>query len=285
MATVLVIENDPELREEIAKVLSGFWEPILVRKWQIGASYLRHEPIPLAVMALDPYTGFDVLRELRRLAPIVVYGPQQDRDEAMKAGAYHYLSTPLDLDQLVKTVRTAFRRFVHPTAPQQEALEFEELVVDPAAFDALVSGVSVGLTPSEFRLLHTLARHPDRFLPRDELIEEISGRETDRGRAVDAMVMRIRRKIESVRAEHVFIESEPGSGYRLKPISKTAVASSERAFRDEILPVIADLATSDLANSTGLSARYCHAVKRGEQVPHRRHWDAFRRAAEDRCDA
>ena len=83
---------------------------------------------------------------------------------------------------------------------------------------AFVAGSSADLTPTEFRLLYTLALEQGRVVTRDELLQRIWGRrQTHRDRTVDVFVRRLRDKIDKRAPEHTFIQTRYGVGYKLDP--------------------------------------------------------------------
>jgi DNA-binding response OmpR family regulator len=83
---------------------------------------------------------------------------------------------------------------------------------------AYVDGRSAELTPTEFKLLYTLALDPGRVVTRDELLQKVWGRrETHRDRTVDVFVRRLRQKIDRGASRHSFIQTRFGVGYKLEP--------------------------------------------------------------------
>jgi len=97
----------------------------------------------------------------------------------------------------------------------------EELRIDPRAVQAYVDGESVDLTPTEFRLLYSLALERGRVATRDELLQKIWGRRaTHRDRTVDVFVRRLREKIDGPAPRHTFIQTRYGIGYKLEPQAK-----------------------------------------------------------------
>ncbi len=107
------------------------------------------------------------------------------------------------MKELVARVGAAARRGVRPAEEQRgEAIEVEELRIDPREVQAYVGGESAELTPTEFKLLYTLALDRGRVVTRDELLQKVWGRrETHRDRTVDVFVRRLRKKIDSPRPE------------------------------------------------------------------------------------
>jgi DNA-binding response OmpR family regulator len=103
-------------------------------------------------------------------------------------------------------------------APRGDAIEIEELRIDPREVQAFVAGDSADLTPTEFKLLYTLALEQGRVVTRDELLQRIWGRrQTHRDRTVDVFVRRLRDKIDKRAPQHTFIQTRYGVGYKLDP--------------------------------------------------------------------
>jgi DNA-binding response OmpR family regulator len=86
---------------------------------------------------------------------------------------------------------------------------------------AYVDGQSAGLTPTEFRLLHALAREQGRVVTREELMQGIWGRrQRYRDRTVDVFVRKLRDKIDRPASRHAFIHTRHGVGYKLEAQAK-----------------------------------------------------------------
>jgi len=102
-----------------------------------------------------------------------------------------------------------------------DAIALEELRIEPREVQAYVDGQSAGLTPTEFKLLYTLAQQPGRVATRDELLQKIWGRrETHRDRTVDVFVGRLRDKIDRRASKHTFVQTRYGVGYKLEAVPK-----------------------------------------------------------------
>jgi DNA-binding response OmpR family regulator len=119
-------------------------------------------------------------------------------------------------------VQAAARRGVRAQQEERgEAIEIEELRIDPREVQAYVDGENAELTPTEFRLLYALALDRGRVTTRDELLQKIWGRrETHRDRTVDVFVRRLRDKIDRIAPRHTFIQTRYGVGYKLEPVEK-----------------------------------------------------------------
>jgi len=127
------------------------------------------------------------------------------------------------MKELAARVRAAARRGVSAAEPRRDdEIVIEELRLDPANVQAYVDGLSADLTPTEFRLLYTLARETGRVLTRDELLQRVWGRRaTHRDRTVDVFVRKLREKIDRRSSAHDFIHTRYGVGYKLEALPKT----------------------------------------------------------------
>jgi DNA-binding response OmpR family regulator len=227
MAKVLIVEDDEVIAEGMARHLSdaGF-EPIRVLNGTQGLARLRYERPDVCVvdLMLPGTDGWRLIESARSEGigtPIVVVsarGTEHDRVHALEIGADDYLVKPFSMKELVARVQANARR--GPRAEQEqrgEAIEIEELRVDPREVQAFVHGESASLTPTEFRLLYALALERGRVVTRDELLQRVWGRrETHRDRTVDVFVRKLREKIDRRSHEHSFIQTRYGVGYKLE---------------------------------------------------------------------
>src|ERR671924_1331804 len=177
MARVLIVEDDEVIGKGMAEHLAaaGF-DPLWVPKGDVGLARLRYENPDVCVLDLmlperDGWSLIETARAEGIGTPIVVVsarGTEHDRVHALELGADDYLVKPFSMKELVARVRAAARRGVRAQEKQRgEALEVEELRIDPRDFQAYVDGESTDLTPTEFRLLYALALDEGRVLTRD----------------------------------------------------------------------------------------------------------------------
>jgi DNA-binding response OmpR family regulator len=237
MAKVLIVEDDEIIGRGMAGHLSkaGF-DPVLVARGETGLARLRYDlpdvvVLDLMLPGLDGWSVIETARNEGIGTPIVVVsarGTEQDRIKALELGADDYLVKPFSMQELVARVRAAARRGVRALDETRgEAIELEELVVDPREVQAYVDGVSANLTPTEFRLLYALAQEHGRVVTREELMQRIWGRrQRHRDRTVDVFVRKLREKIDRRSPRHTFIHTRHGVGYKLQPLAKEEAAEA-----------------------------------------------------------
>ena len=227
MAKVLIVEDDEVIAEGMARHLSsaGF-EPVRVSNGTQGLARLRFERPDVCIvdLMLPGTDGWSLIESARAEGigtPIVVVsarGTEHDRVHALEIGADDFLVKPFSMKELVARIQATARRGTRAEQEQRgEAIEVEELRIDPREVQAYVAGESAELTPTEFRVLYALALEGGRVVTRDELLQRIWGRrETHRDRTVDVFVRKLREKIDKRATEHTFIQTRYGVGYKLE---------------------------------------------------------------------
>jgi DNA-binding response OmpR family regulator len=231
MPKVLIVEDDETIAQGMARHLdaAGF-DASWVGNGEQGLARLRYEKpdacvLDLMLPGLDGWKLIETVRGEGIATPIVVVsarGTEHDRVHALEIGADDYLVKPFSMKELVARVRAASRRAARrDETPRGEAIEIEELRIDPREVQAFVDGKSAELTPTEFRLLYQLALDQGRVTTRDELLQKLWGRrESHRDRTVDVFVRRLRDKIDKRASRHTFIQTRYGVGYKLEAVPK-----------------------------------------------------------------
>ena len=222
--TVLVVDDEPKIREVVHDYLvdAGF----AVVEASDGARALERvqaAPPDLVVLDLGLPGGIDGLEVARRIRqrsslPIIVLtarGEEIDRVVGLELGADDYLVKPFSPRELVARVKAVLRRADGPTSADQAPIVVGPVRVDPARRSVTVDGDEVELTATEFELVAHLARQPGRVFTRTQLLEAVHGEASDAyGRAVDAHVKNVRRKLEPDPHRPQFVLTVHGVGYR-----------------------------------------------------------------------
>lgn len=224
-ARVLVVEDDPDIGSLVANLLAeeGYVTHVVTDPRQALETFERVRPdlVTLDVM-MPSVDGLTLCLEMRRVSdvPVLFISAKQeppDRTVALRLGADDYIGKPFDTEELVARVNALFRR-AGPIREQQPAreLRFGRFVIDLGSVRASAGDRAVPLTPTEFKLLRTLASEPGRVFTRDDLLTGVWGYEPGSDtRLVDVHVGRLRRKLEEAQVSEVTIETARGFGYRL----------------------------------------------------------------------
>ena len=222
-ATVLIVEDEPEIRRFLRAALGveGYRvvESFTGRRGFIDASTYKPD-LAIVDLGLPDIDGVTVIRRIREWSPmpiIVLSARMQEhaKIEALDAGADDYVTKPFAVGELLARIRAALRHAVRP-ASGAPLLRFGSAVVDLEHRRASRAGQDVHLTPIEFRLLATLAKHLGMVVTHRQLLTEVWGP----SHAADTHYLRIylkqlRDKLErdAMRPQHLVTET--GIGYRL----------------------------------------------------------------------
>jgi DNA-binding response OmpR family regulator len=225
MTTVLVVDDEPIVREVVVKYLrrEGF-RTLEAGDGDTARALVERERLDLVVLDLMlPGTdGLAVCRWIRARStlPVIMLtarGEEADRIVGLELGADDYVTKPFSPRELAARVRTVLRRAQPADAPD-ERLAFGELELDAGTREVHRSGSPLKLTAKEFDLLWFLASHPRRVFSRDQLMDSVWGYEAalDTG-TVTVHVRRLREKIEDDPSRPRRLETVWGAGYRFVP--------------------------------------------------------------------
>jgi two-component system KDP operon response regulator KdpE len=222
-ATVLVVEDEPDIRRFLRASFDAegyrVVESASGRRGMIDAA--SHKPdLAIVDLALPDIDGIDVIRRIRDWSsmPVIVLSARtQERTkiEALDAGANDYITKPFGVGELLARVRAALRQRGR-LADGGNVLRLGDAVVDLDRRVATRGGEPLHLTPIEFRLLATLARHLGMVVTHRELLVEVWGPT----HAKDTHYLRIyakqlRDKLEADAVRPRYLVTETGVGYRL----------------------------------------------------------------------
>jgi DNA-binding response OmpR family regulator len=182
----------------------------------------RRQPDLIVLDLLLPeLDGTDVCRLLRsesRVPIIMLTARSTDEDKllGLEIGADDYLTKPFNPRELVARVRAVLRRSTSEEQPADD-VQFGDLAISFLRHEVLLSGRTVSLTPTEFRLLETLVREPGRAFSRADLLDRVFGYNYEGvERTVDVHIMNLRRKIEPEPGRPRYVATVPGLGYRFE---------------------------------------------------------------------
>jgi DNA-binding response OmpR family regulator len=189
-----------------------------------GLDHLRRKSADLVLLdiMLPDLDGFEVCKRLRsddrlKSVPVIFLtakGEEIDRVLGLEIGADDYVVKPFSPRELVARVKAVLRRQERPVE-KLEVVEAGDVRLDARTHEATVRGRLVELSAMEFRLLHFLASHPRHVFSRDQLLDEVWGRERFvTPRTVDVHIRRLREKIEAEANNPRYLQTIRGAGYR-----------------------------------------------------------------------
>jgi two-component system, OmpR family, response regulator len=225
MATILVADDDPHIREVVRFALEKAGHRV-VECGDGRAAVAAFEAQPIDVVILDiimpEMDGLDVCRAMRARSRVPILfltsrDDELDRILGLEIGADDYVSKPFSPRELVARVKAILRRSTPETKEADAAppLQRGALCLDTQRHRCSWHETEVVLTVTEFALLHSLMGTAGRAYTRDELVDRAWGHGyaiTDR--TVDSHIRRLRRKFSLLGADP--IETVYGVGYRLR---------------------------------------------------------------------
>jgi DNA-binding response OmpR family regulator len=222
MTTVLVVDDEPIVREVVARYLKREGYRTLEAADGNRARELVEQGTPdLVVLDLMiPGTdGLALCRWIRSSSqlPVIMLtarGEEVDRIVGLELGADDYVTKPFSPRELVARVRTVLRR-AEPSVTAAERMTFDDLELVPGTREVRKAGRSLQLTAKEFDLLQFLASHPRHVFSRDQLMSRVWGYSAalETG-TVTVHIRRLREKIEDDPSHPRFLQTVWGVGYR-----------------------------------------------------------------------
>jgi DNA-binding response OmpR family regulator len=221
--TILVVDDEPRYVRWITVNLQAAGYKVLTAgdgQSALDTAARERPDLLLLDIGLPVLDGLEVCRRIRAfsIVPIIMLTARAgdtDKVAGLDAGADDYLAKPFGPPELLARVRAVLRRSRYVDAPSGEPLiRHEDLSIDLARCEVIRDGQVVSLTPTEYRLLVQLARHPGRVQMPRELLEAVWGSEyREETQHVRLYVSRLRRKIESDPEHPRHLLTKTGIGY------------------------------------------------------------------------
>ena len=220
---ILVVDDEPQIVRGLKVILRGAGygvETAATKHEALDAVAVRPPDAMVLDLVLPDGSGVDVCSEIRSWSalPIVVLsavGDEREKVRALDAGADDYITKPFGTDELLARLRAVLRR--SDDEDTEPAIATGDLVIDMAASRVTRAGQDVHLTPIEFDLLKTLARHRGKLVTHRQLLKTVWGPayETET-HYLRVHFAHLRAKIEPDASHPRYILTEPGVGYRLR---------------------------------------------------------------------
>lgn len=208
-ATILVVEDEPELRRQLVIFLTG--NDFSVREAATvtdARAALQREQISLVLIdiGLGTGSGWEVLLDCHELGaiPAIIITASVDlktRVKAFSEGAIDYIAKPFFVEELLSRINARLLKTRYETS--RSLIDLDGFTIDLAGRTLSVDGITIPLTEAEFDILAYLAARPGRAISRATLADEALRQGFDRSeRTIDSHVSRIRSKL-GPRAGHI----------------------------------------------------------------------------------
>ena len=225
--TILVVEDEPEIRRflRISLVNHGY-TLIETPKGEEGLALLAQKKPQIVILdlGLPDIDGVTFTKRAREwtTTPIIVLSArslEQDKIEALEAGADDYVTKPFGILELIARIKVAFRHTerIASNAEEEPVFVSGDLKVDLVKRTVHVKGEEIHLTPIEYKIMHMLVKNADRLVTQQALLREIWGPgHAKQGHYLRVYLGQLRQKLEEQPARPKYLITEPGVGYRLR---------------------------------------------------------------------
>ncbi len=221
-ATILVIEDEPAIRDSLVYVLQTEGFDVLPASTLTDARTLLARDLALVILdvGLPDGSGFDFCRDLRRtsLVPVLFLtarGDEIDRIVGLELGADDYVTKPFSPREVAARVKAILRRGQQVQEPPAISAP-TPLVIDDARKIALLDGRPLALSKQELRILAVLAEHPGRVFSRARLLDLAwDDPSTAFDRIIDSHIKALRAAFRAIRPDIEAITTVRGEGYAL----------------------------------------------------------------------
>jgi len=223
MPTILIVDDEPDIREVIRMALEGAGMRVLEAGHADDARRLLTAEAPdllLLDWMLPGRSGLDLAQQLKqsgktRGLPIIMVsarGEEEDRIRGLDTGADDYVTKPFSPRELVARVNAVLRRA--RTEDQAEQIEIAGLAIDHVSRRVSAHGQRIDIAPTEYRLLYFFMSHADRAFSRSQLLDQVWGDQVYvEERTVDVHVRRLRKALEASGHDGL-LQTVRGVGYR-----------------------------------------------------------------------
>nr|WP_213535517.1 response regulator transcription factor [Paenibacillus sp. J45TS6] len=225
MNTVLVVDDDPEIRDVIHIYLRNEGYHVIEASDGIDAlNVVRTTPVHLVILdvmmpRMDGFQACMKIREISNIPIIMLSVKEEDIDKitGLTTGADDYMIKPFNPLELIARVKAQLRRQVlSGRADHNSLIIIKDLVIDKNRHSVTLSGNNIALTPLEFSILELLASHPGQVFSSDKIYETVWKEPYGRSdNTVMVHIRNLREKIEDSPREPRYIKTVWGVGYKI----------------------------------------------------------------------
>ena len=225
---IIIIDDDPKLCELIKEYLEPLgYEVATAHTGPDGLEKVLQEDFAAVILdvMLPGMDGFEVLKNIRHKSNVPVLmltgrGDEADRVVGLEIGADDYLPKTFSTRELLARLRAVTRRSSSPASTEGEEIDPEiingQLHISPSSRTAALGDVPLKLTSLEYDLLLSLARSRGRVKSREQILEDIAGRDYDvYDRSIDVHISALRQKLGDDPKAPTYIQTVRSVGYMM----------------------------------------------------------------------
>lgn len=220
----LIVEDEPQIRRFVRLALEGEgWQVFEAETLQRGLidAATRKPNLIVLDLGLPDGDGVDFVTEVRGWSdvPIIVLSARIQESAkilALDAGADDYLTKPFGIGELLARVRSNLRRLQRTENRTGDTVRFGDVVLDLKSHLVTKANQVVHLTPTEYRLLTTLAANAGKVVTNRQLLLNVWGpSHTESSHYLHVYMRHLRQKLEDDPAQPCYLLTETAIGYRL----------------------------------------------------------------------
>lgn len=222
---ILVVDDDKQMLRAVTNALKARdYEVVTAATGESALSLAAEEDLDLVLLdlGLPGIEGHEVIKRLRAWSelPVIVISVRESQEEkvaALDAGADDFVTKPFGMKELLARMRAVLRRAVGESEAEP-VLHFDDLEIDLLKKLVKLEGEPIHLTPTEYRLLESMATNPGKLLTHQWLLEQVWGRGYgSESHYLRLYVKQLRQKLSDTPSSPRWITTEPGLGYRWLP--------------------------------------------------------------------
>jgi two-component system KDP operon response regulator KdpE len=223
--SILIVDDEPQIRRVIKAALSKQGYVVAdARNGEAALDMIREERFDMVILDrnMPGIGGLETCRTIRDTSDmgiimLTVRKTEEERIEALDAGADDYVTKPFSMPELSARIRANLRRVPSASHPGAQAVHFGIVSVDLATHHLSVAGSDVRLTPKQFEVLAYLIENPNASIPHARLLQAVWGPDyRDEVEYLHVVVNQLRKKIEMDPSHPRYIITEPWFGYRFQ---------------------------------------------------------------------
>ncbi len=220
---ILVVDDEPQIRRVMrTSLVTRGYEVAEARSGEEALEKTRTARYDLVLLDINMpgMGGLEACRAIRSgsdvaIIMLTVRNAEEDKVEALDAGADDYVTKPFGTPELLARIRAALRRAPVPSDAGPQRIRLEETEIDFPSRRVSVRGRQTRLTPKEFDLLRFLVMHSNKTIPHRELLQAVWGPEYgEELEYLRVFINQLRKKIEPNPAKPKYLLTDPWVGYR-----------------------------------------------------------------------